>query len=62
MPDGQRGAVRGQADHPTSWQKYLPPNCAPMPNCAVSSRHLLLQVVVAEGVPELRARRRQASR
>ncbi len=31
----RRGAAAGSTR--TSWQKYLPPNCAPMPNCRVSS-------------------------
>ena len=35
----------------TSWQKYLPPNWAPMPVVWASAQHLLLEVDVAETVP-----------
>ena len=59
MPTGSDAPCRGSRITRTSWQKYLPPNCAPMPNCRVELQHLLLEVAVAEGVAQLRARGRQ---
>jgi hypothetical protein len=35
---GQDAPCRGSRITRTSWQKYLPPNCAPMPKSRVSSR------------------------
>ena len=43
----------------TSWQKYLPPNWAPIPVRWASSQHLAFEVEVAEPVAGRRARRRQ---
>ena len=37
MPTGQDAPCRGKRTTLTSWQKYLPPNCAPMPSFLVSS-------------------------
>src|SRR5215468_2335424 len=34
---GHDAPCRGSRTTRTSWQKYLPPNWAPMPNCRVSS-------------------------
>ena len=43
MPTGQDAPWRGSLTTRTSWQKYLPPNCAPMPmsrvNCRIFSSH-----------------------
>ena len=38
MPTGQEAACRDIRITRTSWQKYLPPNCAPMPRFRESSR------------------------
>ena len=38
MATGQDAPCRGKRTTLTSWQKYLPPNCAPMPTDLVSSR------------------------
>ena len=35
---GHEAPCRGSRTTRTSWQKYLPPNCAPMPKLRVSSR------------------------
>ena len=35
---GQDAPCRGSRTTRTSWQKYLPPNCAPIPNDCVSSK------------------------
>ena len=32
MPTGQEAPWRGSRTTRMSWAKYLPPNCAPMPN------------------------------
>ena len=37
MPTGSDAPCRGSRITRTSWQKYLPPNCAPMPMVRVSS-------------------------
>ena len=37
MATGSEAPWRGSRTTRTSWQKYLPPNWAPMPNCRVSS-------------------------
>ena len=57
---GQDAPCRGSRITRTSWQKYLPPNCAPMPICRVMLEHLLLELEVAEPVPGHRARRSAA--
>lgn len=38
MATGQDAPCRGSRTTRTSWQKYLPPNCAPMPIFWVSSK------------------------
>ena len=38
MATGHEAPWRGSRTTRTSWQKYLPPNCAPMPNSCVSSK------------------------
>ena len=40
MPTGQLAPWRGRRMTRTSWQKYLPPNCAPMPVCWLSASTL----------------------
>ena len=37
MATGSEAPCRGSRTTRTSWQKYLPPNCAPMPKPRVSS-------------------------
>ena len=37
MPTGSDAPCRGSRITRTSWQKYLPPNCAPMPSVRDSS-------------------------
>ena len=41
----------------TSWQKYLPPNWAPMPVCCASASTFASSSTIAERVAEHRARR-----
>ena len=55
MPTGSDAPWRGSRMTRTSWQKYLPPNCAPMPKSRGHLEDLLLEVVVAERVAELGA-------
>ena len=62
MPTGQEAPWRGSRITRTSWQKYLPPNWAPMPNCWRELQHLGLELEVAEAAPELVARRSAACR
>ncbi len=50
MPTGRLAPWRGRRITRTSWQKYLPPNCAPMPMLRRQLQHLLLHLEVAEGV------------
>ena len=38
MATGHDAPWRGRRMTRTSWQKYLPPNCAPMPSFWVSSK------------------------
>ena len=59
---GQDAPCRGSRTTRTSWQKYLPPNCAPMPNSLGQLEDLLLQLQVAEPVPERRSRASAACR
>ena len=47
---GQLAPWRGRRMMRTSWQKYLPPNWAPMPVCCDSVEDLGLQLDVAEPV------------
>ena len=56
---GQEAPCRGSRTTRTSWQKYLPPNCAPMPNDWVSLKTSLLELEVAEPVRVHAPRRRQ---
>ena len=56
---GQEAPCRGSRTTRTSWQKYLPPNCAPMPKLAGQLQHLRLQLEVPEAVRGRRARRGQ---
>ena len=58
-PIGSEAPWRGSLITRTSWQKYLPPNCAPTPSDWVILWMSLLHVEVAEGVAVRRARRRQ---
>ena len=37
MPTGRLAPCRGRRITRTSWQKYFPPNCAPMPRLRVIS-------------------------
>ena len=37
MPTGRLAPCRGRRITRTSWQKYLPPNCAPMPSWRVNA-------------------------
>jgi hypothetical protein len=59
MPTGQLAPCRGSRITRTSWQKYLPPNCAPMPFLRRDLEHLLLELEVAEGPAALVAAGRQ---
>jgi hypothetical protein len=61
MPTGQLAPWRGRRMTRTSWQKYLPPNWAPMPISWVSFSALLLELEVAERAPWIVAGRRQPS-
>ena len=45
---GHDAPWRGRRITRTSWQKYLPPNCAPMPNVCGQLEDLCLQLEVAE--------------
>ena len=45
---GSDAPWRGSRITRTSWQKYLPPNCAPMPSSLRELQHLLLELEVAE--------------
>ena len=56
---GHEAPCRGSRTTRTSWQKYLPPNCAPIPKLCVSSEDLLLELEVAEPVRVHRAGGRQ---
>ena len=56
---GQDAPCRGSRITRTSWQKYLPPNCAPMPIFRVIPRTTCFQFQVAEPVPERRPGGRQ---
>ena len=51
MATGHDAPCRGSRTTRTSWQKYLPPNCAPMPISLGQLEHLLLELDVAEAVP-----------
>ena len=59
MATGQDAPCRGSRMTRTSWQKYLPPNCAPMPIRRVMSEYLGLQLDVPEAVPGRRPGDRQ---
>jgi hypothetical protein len=59
MPTGSDAPCRGSRITRTSWQKYLPPNCAPMPMWRDSSSTFCLHLQVAERVAGLAAGRRQ---
>ena len=53
MPTGHDAPWRGRRITRTSWQKYLPPNWAPMPKLAGQLEDLGLQLEVAARVAEL---------
>jgi hypothetical protein len=40
MPTGHDAPWRGKRITRTSWQKYLPPNCAPMLDCCATFKML----------------------
>ena len=50
MATGSEAPWRGRRTTRTSWQKYLPPNWAPMPKLPGQLEHLLLELGVAEAV------------
>ena len=56
---GQLAPWRGSRITRASWQKYLPPNCAPMPVAARDLEHLLLPLEIAERAAERAALGRQ---
>ena len=57
---GQDAPWRGSRTTRTSWQKYLPPNCAPMPKPLGELEDLRLELEVAEAVRRGRALGRAA--
>ena len=70
---GSEAPWRGRRMTRTSWQKYLPPNCAPTPICWVSlssrlgalitsSRSCTRSKVVSDGTTTVRTPRRENSR
>ena len=62
MPTGSDAPCRGSRITRTSWQKYLPPNCAPMPSSLGELEDSRFQLEVAEGVAVRAALGRQVSR
>ncbi len=62
MPTGQEAPWRGRRTTRTSWAKYLPPNCAPMPSLLRRLEQPLLELEVAEGLAVARCPRSAARR
>ena len=56
---GSEAPWRGSRMTRTSWQKYLPPNCAPTPSDLRHLQYLLLHLQIAEGIAVRRAVGRQ---
>ena len=56
---GHDAPWRGSRTTRTSWQKYLPPNCAPIPNDCVSSKTFSSSSRSRNACADDRARRRQ---
>ena len=56
MATGHEAPWRGSRMTRTSWQKYLPPNWAPMPKPCGEREDVLLELEVAEAVAARRAR------
>ena len=54
MATGHEAPWRGRRITRTSWQKYLPPNWAPMPKSLHLGQHLGLELEVAEAVARAR--------